>query len=99
MPDIQYTYNNIDFIWDELKAIKVYKDHKIHFYDAVTVFSDFLRVEELDYDHGEERFKTIGYAVVRGQPVLITVVYTVKGILIRIITAWKSTREEQEKYM
>lgn len=61
---------------------------------------EYIRCEEVDTEHGEEeRFKTIGLANVDGKDALITVVYTGEDNLIRIITAWKSTASEQEKYI
>ena len=91
------------FSWSPAKASKSYKAHHIHFIDAITIFNDLTRYEEQDEKHSisEERFKTIGMAVVDGEPVVITVAYTVQDDgeipVIRIITAWKATAEEVKK--
>lgn len=94
------SYEICFFARDEKKASKSYKTHHIHFIDATTIFNDLTRYEEFDESHSttEERFKTIGTAIINSVPTIITVVYTVRHDTIRIITAWKSTAEEVKKY-
>ena len=97
----EITYHSVRFVWDEEKETDVYTARHIHFADAITVFDDWTRYEERDERHStffEERFKTIGTAVVNGVPMVITVVYMVHDDdVIRIITAWKATAEEVKK--
>ena len=53
-----------------------------------------LDVPDLRVDYGEERRVTIGMALGR----LFTVVYTLRGPVIWLITAWPSNRKERERY-
>ena len=78
------------FEWDQRKK-------GVPFCEAVDVFHDLNGVEFIDNreDYGEERWVIIG---VTKKKRLLTVVYTERGPKKRIITAWKSTREEWRKY-
>jgi uncharacterized DUF497 family protein len=60
------------------------------------VFRDRRRLDfqDLRIDYGEERRITIGQALGR----LFTVVYTVRGPVIWLITAWPSNKKERERY-
>lgn len=64
---------------------------------AKTVFKDPFAIEFLDdrEDHGEERFVIIGVA--EGK-VLLFVSYTERQERIRIISARRATRYEQDDY-
>jgi uncharacterized DUF497 family protein len=64
---------------------------------AKTVFKDPFAIEFLDdrEDYGEERFVIIGMA--EGQ-VLLFVVYTERVERIRIISARRATKNEQDQY-
>ena len=86
----------MQFEWDEDKAISNLKKHKIAFEDALYVFTDFQRIEALDnrQNYGEERWNTIGLAA----GALIFVTYTVRGDIIRIISASKANGQESKKY-
>ncbi len=53
-----------------------------------------LDVPDLRFDYGEQRRVTIGMALGR----LFTVVYTRRGPVIWLITAWPSNRKERERY-
>jgi uncharacterized DUF497 family protein len=60
------------------------------------VFDDRRRLDFTDqrFEYGEERRVTIGMALGR----LFTVVYTVRGPVIWLITAWPSNRKERNRY-
>jgi uncharacterized DUF497 family protein len=60
------------------------------------VFGDRRRLDVIDMraDYGEERRVTTG--IVFGR--LFTVVYTVRGPVTWLITAWPSSRRERERY-
>jgi uncharacterized DUF497 family protein len=84
------------FEWDEEKnAINVMK-HGISFDEAKTVFFDPLRIDLFDQDHSdlEDRWKVFGLAGC----VLLMVSYTEKTGRIRIISARKATKQEEEAY-
>ena len=60
------------------------------------VFTDRERLDfpDLRFDYGEERRVTIGAAHER----VFTVVYTMRGPVIWLITAWPSNRKERDRY-
>lgn len=60
------------------------------------VFADRRRLDYPDarFDYGEERRVTIGRALGR----VFTVVYTMRGPITWLITAWPANRKEREHY-
>jgi uncharacterized DUF497 family protein len=64
--------------------------------EMAEVFADRRRLDFLDlrFDYGEERRVTIGRALGR----IFTVVYTMRGPVIWLITAWPSNKKEREHY-
>jgi len=70
--------------------------HGVSFEDAMLVFFDPDRLDELDgrKDYGEERRIVIGE--IEGR--VFVVVYTLRGEVIRLISARKSNEREQRKY-
>ncbi len=85
-----------DFEWDEAKAAANIRKHKISFQEACRVFDDlFVLIEQdLNEDFGEDRYIATG--IVEG--VLLTVIYTERGVRIRIISARKADSNEQREY-
>jgi len=85
-----------DFEWDEAKAAANIRKHKISFQEARRVFDDlFVLIEQdLNEDFGEDRYIATG--IVEG--LLLTVIYTERGVRIRIISARKADNNEQRKY-
>lgn len=83
-----------DFEWDDDKARINFFTHKVTFEIACLVFDDANSIEERDDDPDEDRFNIIG--VVMGR--LIAVTYTERPPRIRIISARKANRREQNKY-
>lgn len=61
-----------------------------------SVFEDGSRLDFADvrFVSGEERRVTIGMALGR----IYTVVYTIRGPVFWLITAWPSSRKERERY-
>ena len=86
----------MDFEWDPKKADANLTKHGVDFADAVAVFTDdrAITIQELSSED-EERWVTIGLDAL-GR--LIDVVYTWRGDRIRIISAWKASKTEQEQY-
>jgi len=84
------------FEWDEAKAGENYAKHGVSFETAIKVFSDPFGIERLDdrEDYGEARFILIGTA----EEAVITVVYTERDGRLRIISARRATRHEQNDY-
>lgn len=85
------------FEWSKNKAVSNLAKHKVSFEEAKTIFDDPLYVDFYDPDHSEdeERYLIVGESD-RGQ--LLIVSYTERGESIRIISARKVTRSEQEAY-
>ena len=81
----------LKFEWYDAKAAANLKDHGVGFELAKTVFKDPFAIEFLDdrEDYGEERFIII---------VLLFVAYTERAERIRIISARRVTKHEQEQY-
>ena len=81
--------------WDDDKAKKNIKKHKIYFEDAARVFLDKNRIDIFDELHSdfEERWKVIGKVLN-----VLAVIYTERGERYRIISARYATTEEEEEY-
>ena len=83
------------FEWDENKNIINKLKHGISFETASLIFTDDYRVEYYDIVHSihEDRYVTIGCV-----NEVLFVVYTIRGINTRIISARKATEKERELY-
>lgn len=84
------------FEWDDDKATRNWRDHRITFDVARDVFQDVFAIEWTDraHDASEARFITLGMVENR----LIFVVYTMRGPRIRIISARLAEPYERRKY-
>ena len=87
----------MEFEWDNAKAKANLRAHGISFELAKTVFKDPFAIELVDdrKDYGEERFVTIGMA--EGKAILF-VAFTEREECIRIISARRATKNEQDHY-
>jgi uncharacterized DUF497 family protein len=81
--------------WNRDKAAVNLRKHGINFADAVSVFSDDLAITIPDERFDEERFITIG---VDAFGRVLVVVYMMRDVEIRLISARKATRHEQQQY-
>jgi uncharacterized DUF497 family protein len=86
------------YIWHKHKNTLNKKEHKISFEEAVDVFDDPFSVEEYDIKNSvnEDRYNITG--IVRGRMIVITVTMTLRGELIRIISAREAEPDEVEVY-
>jgi uncharacterized DUF497 family protein len=88
----------LEFEWDDDKAAENVRRHGISFPQATLAFRDRLATEDLDEseDYGEDRFILIGMS--GGQ--LLTIIFTERADpdRIRIISARRSTKNEEEYY-
>jgi uncharacterized DUF497 family protein len=83
------------FEWDDRKAARNGKEHRVTFELARLAFADPLAIDRLDLDEtDEDRMLLTGLA----NDVLITVCFVERGHRIRIISARKATRREQNDY-
>lgn len=81
--------------WDPSKAKSNLRKHGVSFADAVGVFEDENAVTIEDEHPSESRFITIGRDFLRR---ILVVVYTFRGVIIRIISARKATARERKIY-
>ena len=86
----------IRFEWDAAKARANVAKHGVSFEEAKEAFRDPFGLELLDdrFDYGEDRLILIAMAPRR----LLTVVFVERGDLCRLISAWPSTKAEQDAY-
>lgn len=87
-----YKYEHIE--WDERKNTSNQNKHGVTFDEAQYVFSDPDNIVKPDPEHSsaEERFTMIGKCLNLGSRI-ITVVFTVRGRNIRIISAQERRRD------
>jgi uncharacterized protein len=87
----------LEFEWDHAKAEANWQAHGVSFELARTVFRDPFAIDRIDdrEDYGEERLIVIGMAE---GAVLLFVAYTERGERIRIISARRTTKYEQDDY-
>ena len=91
--------SNIKFVWDLQKAESNLKKHKVSFEEARSVFYDDFAQLMPDPDHStdEDRFLLMG----RSSQMRMLVVchcYRENDSVIRIISARKATKREQQSY-
>jgi uncharacterized DUF497 family protein len=87
---------NEPFDWDNPKAATNWRDHGVTFDQAIKAFRDPFAIEEIDdrEDYGEERINLLGMC----NGVILHVTYTERGEHIRIISARRAQRHEQDHY-
>ncbi len=85
-----------DFEWDDAKNAQNYAKHGVWFERARFVFADVFAVGEIDdrEDYGEDRFLITG--MVEGT--LLFVAYAERGDRVRIISARRAEKHEQDDY-
>jgi uncharacterized DUF497 family protein len=88
---------NLQFEWDERKAARNMEKHQVDFDEAKTTFDDPMFISFIDDEHSldEERYITIGFSD-RGR--LLLVAHTEREGQIRIISARKATKQEEQYY-
>jgi uncharacterized protein len=82
------------FEWDDAKASSNQHKHGVSFDVARTAFDDPDGVDEPDDDPDEERWKRVGMTASG----VLVVVNTQRGHRIRIISARRANRHEQDDY-
>lgn len=94
---IYRTNDGLDVEWDDNKNRSNRHKHGVSFQEAATVFADPLSLINPDHEHStsELRYHIIRMSVFSE---LLTVAYTERGRLIRIITARKPTQQERRDY-
>jgi uncharacterized protein len=84
----------MDFQYDPNKAVGNLRKHGVSFADAEGVFLDPLSLHRIDAE-GEERFVAIGKGTAEQ---FLVVVYTLRGEVIRLISARRATPAEIRSY-
>jgi uncharacterized DUF497 family protein len=91
--------SDLRFEWDARKAAANLKKHRVSFDEAETAFLDeeALVIEDPDHSETEDRFILLGLSVALR---VLFVCHCVResGSLIRIISARRANRTEQEQY-
>jgi uncharacterized DUF497 family protein len=84
------------FEWDDDKATLNWRKHGVAFPQAVSAFRDPFALEWIDdrEDYDEERLNLLG----RCEDVLLHLTYTERGERIRLISARRAERHEQDYY-
>ena len=91
--------SNISFVWDPRKAASNLRKHGISFEEARTVFfdEDGLLQDDPDHSRGEERFILLGRSS-KSNVVVVCHCYRESEEVIRIISARKATKREEQTY-
>ncbi len=86
----------LEFEWDEAKSHACFVRRGFDFAAATQVFFDPLRIVTPDcrHDYGEDRFQVIGAIGER----IFVIVYTMRGMATRIISARKANARETGHY-
>jgi uncharacterized DUF497 family protein len=91
--------SDLRFEWDARKAAANLKKHRVSFDEAETAFLDeeALVIEDPDHSEVEDRFILLGLSAALR---VLFVCHCVResGSLIRIISARRANRSEQEQY-
>mgnify|MGYP001065299353 CR=1 FL=1 len=84
------------FEWDDAKATENYVKHGVDFEMARQIFQDPFAIQLFDDrdNYGEDRFVLIGMA----GNVVLTVAYTERIGRLRLISARRATKREQDDY-
>lgn len=92
---LAYT-GTMEFEWDDAKSNACYAERGFDFGYVVQVFLDADRMVEIDdrFDYGETRYRVLG----RIEGRLYAVIYTLRGPLVRLISARKANRREVRRY-
>jgi len=87
----------MQFDWDPVKARSNLAKHGVSFETASGVFNDPFAYELLDdrENYGEDRFVIVGMM----QELLLSVVYTERDGIFRLISARLATRNERNEYV
>jgi uncharacterized protein len=87
------------FVWDEAKNRSNLRKHHVSFQEAQTAFLDENAKMYFDPDHSEseERFILLGISF-QLRVLIVCHCYREKDLVVRIISARKADRREQENY-
>lgn len=85
----------MEFEWDPAKHESNLRTRGIGFDEAALVFErEVIEWPDTRTDYGEVRMNAIGET--NGK--VLRVIYTVRGDVVRIITAWKADRRDRQRW-
>jgi uncharacterized protein len=93
------TMTHLSFVWDENKNRLNQSKHKVSFEEAKTVFFDEQArlISDPEHSETEERFILLGLSF-QSRILMVSHCYRENESLIRIISARKANRHEQQQY-
>lgn len=86
----------MEFDWDENKNRKNVEKHKVNFKEAKTIFDDPDAIEMEASRDGEYRVVRIGKTATK---FILLVVYTLRGLVVRLISARQAKKDERNLYI
>lgn len=86
----------LEFEWDEDKNRKNTQKHKVDFGEAKTIFDDPNAIEFEASRNGEYRIVRIGKTATK---FILLVVYTIRGLVVRLISARQANKDERNLYI
>ena len=91
--------SQISFTWDERKNVANKRKHGVSFHEAQSVFVDerALLIGDPDHSADEDRFVLLGMSAAL-RTIVVCHCYRIEDEVIRIISARKATRAEQNAY-
>ncbi len=91
--------SELHFEWDEKKGALNKKKHSIAFMEAQSVFADenALLLDDPDHSRDEDRFVLLGLSSSL-RLLVVSHTYRKNDAMVRIISARKTTRSEQQQY-
>ena len=86
----------MEFEWDDAKSDACFADRGFDFAYAIRAFLDDNRIVGQDrrWDYGEDRYRLVGS--IEGR--VFVVVYTMRGPVVRVVSARRANRKEVREY-
>jgi uncharacterized DUF497 family protein len=85
----------MEFEWNDAKDAANRRKHGIGFREAAEIFSGYVLVaEDTRHHYGERRFIALG----EYNGAVIRLIYTERHGRIRIITAWKASKNDRKNF-
>ena len=99
MPAESYSINDQLFTWDRAKNLANIEKHGISFRNAASAFFDpnATTIDDKGHSNDEDRFLLVGFSE-KNQILTVCHCYREGDAVIRIISARKATKPEQEIY-
>ena len=83
------------FEWDEQKRQEVIDERGVDILYAARIFKNPVLVKpDIRNEYGESRFEALGHV----DNEFFVLIYTMRGKMIRLITAWKAGRNGEKEY-